>query len=81
MCSSSRQLNRNKGRGNAKLSLARIEKPGLCSREELVSSAYSASTKANVDRARRVLTEFAAIREASDPKDVDTTHCSSYSTF
>ena len=65
-----RNSRRNRGRGNSSIPLQRLDRDTLLTREDLIMSANSNSTKANVARARTVLSKFAAKHRASDPKDV-----------
>lgn len=65
-----RNSRRNRGRGNSSIPLQRLDKDTLLSRADLILSANSKSTKANVKRARTILAKFASQHSAPDPNEV-----------
>ena len=62
--------NARKGRGKRKGGVNSFTDSPLRESYDLVSTAASASTKANVKLARRVLKEYCAVKRAPDPKSV-----------
>ena len=68
-------MRRRRGRGNRSIPLQRLGNGSLKSRADLILSANSKSSKANVRRARKVLLHYCAKHDAPDPSRV-TSHSS-----
>lgn len=65
-----KELNRRCGRGSNGPNFARLGEGDFASRNELLSSAVSKSTQANIKRAKKVLDEYSRQHGTSDPEQV-----------